>query len=391
MHPELFTIPWIKMAMPSWGAMLAVGFLAGTWWMVRRAARVKADPDIVLNVAIMALILSLVGARTFYVIHYWDSQFADHPGQIVSLSGKMRGFEFYGGLVGGILPGLLYLWRKGLSIRLYLDLVTPSILLGLGIGRIGCFLFGCCWGGPCPPDLPWAVTFPYGSPAHQRQWQERQATLPAELLLIDSGGAAVPMPRLILDLTPANIEKLEAKLQEASAALEEARQAGDAEKIAKAEADRQRLYLGLAPVFGHFGKFGLVPAKAPLQLKAIADRPAFRPQPLHPVQLYAAIGALLLAWLTSAYFYRRQRHGTVMAVGLMLYAPLRFVEEIIRIDNPHDTLGLTVSQALSAAIFLSALLAMLVLRKMPLRSPKPAAPAPRAAAKAAETETAREG
>ena len=89
---------------------MAVGFLAGTWWMVRRAARVKADPDIVLNVAIMALIFSLVGARTFYVIHYWDSQFADHPGQIVSLSGKMRGFEFYGGLVGGIVPGLLYLW-----------------------------------------------------------------------------------------------------------------------------------------------------------------------------------------------------------------------------------------------------------------------------------------
>jgi len=42
------------------------------------------------------------------------------------------------------------------------DCIVPGLLVGLAIGRIGCFLNGCCYGGPC--DLPWAVQFPPESP-----------------------------------------------------------------------------------------------------------------------------------------------------------------------------------------------------------------------------------
>jgi len=59
-----------------------------------------------------------------------------------------------------------------------------------------------------------------------------------------------------------------------------------------------------------------------------------------------------------------------MVVGFMLYAVERFIEEIIRGDNPHDTFGLTVSQAVSIGIFLIALAGALILYKLPLRSPR---------------------
>ena len=50
------------------------------------------------------------------------------------------------------------------------DLIAPSMLLGLALGRVGCLLNGCCYGGPC--DLPWKVTFPWNSPFHQHEAEQ---------------------------------------------------------------------------------------------------------------------------------------------------------------------------------------------------------------------------
>ena len=52
------------------------------------------------------------------------------------------------------------------------DVIAPSMVLGLAIGRLGCLLNGCCYGGQC--DLPWAMTFPYGSPPYADQIRHGQ-------------------------------------------------------------------------------------------------------------------------------------------------------------------------------------------------------------------------
>ena len=91
--------------------------------------------------------------------------------------------EFYGGFIGAMVAILVYMKLSKVSIRLYLDILTPSLMFGMAMARIGCFLNGCCWGGPCPAHLPWTVQFPYASPAQYRQWEERQVTLPAELII----------------------------------------------------------------------------------------------------------------------------------------------------------------------------------------------------------------
>lgn len=359
MHPELFTIPGINYTVPSYGAMLLIAFLSGTWWMTLRARRVKIDPDIVLNIAFISLLTSTIGARAFYVIHYWKDQFADNPFRMLNL--RSGGFEIYGGVILAITCCLLYGFIKRLPMRIYADAAMPSILLGMGIGRIGCFLFGCCWGSACPAGLPWAVQFPYGAPAYHRQWENRQITTPAKLTLVDVSGIAGPMPR---DILKYSIPELQARVEQRAQDVAEAEQTGDSDKLESAKRMLELTQRGVTPLLAHYEAFETTPE----DLRAAAARPARRTLPVHPSQLYGTVGTILLALLTNAYFYRRRRHGTVMTLGFMLYAIERFLEEAIRGDNPLDTFGMTISQGVSIVVFLLAGAVWLVLLLLPLRS-----------------------
>jgi hypothetical protein len=80
-----------------------------------------------------------------------------------------------------------------------------------------------------------------------------------------------------------------------------------------------------------------------------------RSLPVHPAQLYAATSALLLSGLLSSVFYRRKRHGVVIALMMVLYGVSRTIEETIRVDNPHDVAGLMVSQSISLGLFVTGL------------------------------------
>ena len=362
MHPELFKIPGINFVVPGYSAMIVVAFLGGTWWMCRRAAKVKADPDICLSLALICLVFGWLGGRTFYVIHYWKTQFASQPWKVLDL--QAGGFEVYGGLITGAVLCVLYLWMKRVSIRLYSDIAAPTILFGLGVGRIGCFLVGCCWGAHCPPSLPWAVQFPAMSSAHQQQWEQRTATLPAELILVDPTGLGAPMPRQILKMSDADLERVRGNVAKADSAIAQAQAKGEVTKVAQLVGAKRGAY----SLFDHFERWGTSPEK----LRALADSGRFKSQPVHPAQIYSAVGPLLLALILNAFFYRRKRHGVVMAAAVLCYAVERFIEEAIRIDNPQDTFGLTVSQGISVGFLVFGLLYLAILQKLPLRSSAPA-------------------
>jgi phosphatidylglycerol---prolipoprotein diacylglyceryl transferase len=393
MHPELFKIPGTNFMVPGYGAMVIIAFLGGTWWMTRRAMKVKADPDIVLSLALLALLFGWLGGRVFYVIHYWKTQFAHQPWAVLQLSAG--GFEVYGGLILAAAACVLYLWIKRVSIRLYADLTAPTLLFGMGVGRLGCYLVGCCWGATCPASLPWAVTFPAMSSAAEQHWQDRIIALPAELIIIDPAGIGVPMPKQILKLKDADVDRLRERLEQAGTAIKEAEAAGNTMKAGRARA----VQLGIETILDHLQRFEVTPAQlaqlaaskpppdAPPHQAGVLQRVLefgdtegqFRSAPVHPAQLYSAIGPLLLALLMNAYFFRRKRHGMVMLLAVVLYAVERFIEELVRMDNPHDTFGLTISQGVSIGFLVFAGLWYLVLRRMPLRSPWPATRVPKAA------------
>jgi phosphatidylglycerol---prolipoprotein diacylglyceryl transferase len=374
MWPTLFKIPLPGGYLPirGYGFMLMIGFLGGTWWAARRAARVKCDPDFVINLGFVSLLASVVGARIFYVAHYWDEHFAGR-GLWAIIDVSQGGLEFYGGFLGALVAVLLYMRIRKVSTRLYLDIITPSLMFGMAMARIGCFLNGCCWGGPCSANLPWAVRFPYASPALYREWEERQITLPAELIYVNSAGVPSPLPRDLMAMKPEELQGPAAAVRKSEEALKQAEAAHAGDKtLSKLRKDRDRLLKAQQQINSVALTLNQQLARYDTTLTNLNDL-AYREGrtlPLHPTQIYASINGLLLAVLLNEIFYRRKRHGMVFVMLLLLYPAARFMEETIRIDNPHDTVGLTISQFVSVVLFLTGVVYLYIIRRLPERSPR---------------------
>jgi phosphatidylglycerol:prolipoprotein diacylglycerol transferase len=149
-----------------YGAMLLVAAAAGTWLSIRRGRPLGFDTDTIIALATEVFLWGLVGARLFYVIEYRDQFFPPGRGLVAAVPDVLNlaagGLVVFGALPTAALAAWRFAARRGLSLADLADCVAPGLLVGLALGRIGCFLNGCCYGGPC--DLPWAVRFPPQSP-----------------------------------------------------------------------------------------------------------------------------------------------------------------------------------------------------------------------------------
>ena len=149
-----------------YGLMLLAAAAAGTWLSIVRGRAAGFDADTILALGMEVFLWGLVGARLFYVIEYWEQFF--RPGMNLGESlGRVLNLAAGGLVVFGSLPTAAWAaWRfarrRGLPLLKLADCIAPGLLVGLALGRVGCFLNGCCYGGPC--DLPWAVRFPPESP-----------------------------------------------------------------------------------------------------------------------------------------------------------------------------------------------------------------------------------
>ena len=143
--------------------MLLIGFVAGVTLAVRQARRMGLNPDVIYSFAFWIFVAGIVGARVFFVIQYHEQFWRENPvamiGAVVNIT--EGGLVVYGAFLGVVLAGFVFLRVHKLPVLAFADLIVPSLALGLAIGRIGCFLNGCCYGGPC--ELPWAVSFPAGT------------------------------------------------------------------------------------------------------------------------------------------------------------------------------------------------------------------------------------
>ena len=73
---------------------------------------------------------------------------------------------------------------------------------------------------------------------------------------------------------------------------------------------------------------------------------------IHPTQLYSSLLDLGIFFILYVFFNRRKWDGEVMMLFGMLYAPVRFLIELLRADNPHIIYGLTISQVISVVFFI---------------------------------------
>jgi phosphatidylglycerol:prolipoprotein diacylglycerol transferase len=149
----------------AYGFMMFVGFLVAIFSATRRAKLVGLNPDVIMDMGMWLLIPGIIGARSFYLMQYHERVFGQARGfrDVVMAAVNLPdgGLVFYGGLIAGILGFVAFCFRHKLSMLLMADTIVPSLFIGLGFGRIGCFLYGCCFGDRC--DLPWAVRFPVDS------------------------------------------------------------------------------------------------------------------------------------------------------------------------------------------------------------------------------------
>ncbi len=179
MYPELFHVSFLH----TYGVLVAIAFLAGLWIAGRLAKASRLNADVITNLGVYCALAALVGAKLMMFL-VDTPYYVEHPGEIFSLSTLQAGGVFYGGLLAALAVAAWYMRKMRLPVLRTADAFAPGIALGHGIGRLGCFSAGCCWGVAC--HLPWAVTFtnpvanqlvgvPLHTPLHPTQLYESGA------------------------------------------------------------------------------------------------------------------------------------------------------------------------------------------------------------------------
>jgi phosphatidylglycerol---prolipoprotein diacylglyceryl transferase len=184
MYPRLFEFGWFTVY--SYGLLLALAYLLGLQMALVRARHRGLDSTRIMDLGIWIIISALIGAKLMLLIVDWD-YFSRNPRELLSLA--QSGGVFYGGLILALIVALWYMWRHRMAIWTVCDVFAPGIALGHVIGRVGCFLAGCCYGKPT--DVPWAVRFsdPFaaanvGTPLHIDLHPTQLYEAGAELLIL---------------------------------------------------------------------------------------------------------------------------------------------------------------------------------------------------------------
>ena len=156
MYPELFTIG--NLSVSSYAVMVFITFVIGYFVMLAEFKRKGLGENLNDLVFATAIIGGIAGAKLIFLFQNATlSEFLAEPGRFLA-----SGLTSWGGLLTAIfLWFLITIWKK-LSFWLVTDALSPALILVYGIGRISCFLAGDDYG--TPSDLPWAISFPDGSP-----------------------------------------------------------------------------------------------------------------------------------------------------------------------------------------------------------------------------------
>ena len=335
----VFVLPNIEQTLPSgepiglpvrgYGVMVLLGLLAGIGITILRGRQLNIVPDVIIGLGFWMMLGGMVGARLFYVVQKWG----EHP----QLDWQQRlidifkltegGLVIYGGVIGGLVAGIVFCRRQRLPLLATADLIAPGFLIGLSLGRIGCLLHGCCFGGVCTANLP-AIHFPAGSGAYYSQLES------GKLLGIELSDARIP---------PGTIGQVRAD----------------------SLADQAQWRTGQ-----HIDEIQWGDTGEPRATTLLPSQLPSHSLPTHPSQLYASLNALLLCLLVWHLQPLPSRDGVAFLVAILLYALSRFLLEWVRSDEGGQ-LGtqLTISQLIAIGSGVVAAVALgLVYQRAPGRA-----------------------
>ncbi len=364
-----------------YGVCLLFAILAALGLVVHLGGKRGISADQVFSLCIWAVVSGILGARLFYVIQYHEKMIIFGPGggldviatliSVVNIASG--GLVVFGSILGGMLGSVIFMIRNRMPVLPTFDAMAPAMMLGLAIGRIGCFLNGCCFGGVT--DACCGVVFPEGSPPHIHQvihgetWydglkfkeEKHGNTTRVRIADIQPGGKAeeAKMPK---DVTLHRIggmivhkiewRKIETTADAINAIYELHRRARPGDDLRfdvymhDGDTETKPFYVGYTPTVV---------------------------RPVHPTQLYSSAAAvcvcLILLGLGRLDSFRK-RDGAVLAAFLLLYPVVRFHLEMIRNDEGSFMgTGLTISQVVSIGVFVAGCLLAVYVARRPTLSP----------------------
>jgi len=435
MQQVLFRIPILKgffgpegLPINGYGVMLFITFLACVWFLGRLSARMVANlpRERIQDLVIACLLGGLVGARiTFFLVddrpHSYREFFRIWEGGIV----------LYGGIITGIPVFLafyyVFLKRLGVSLWKLADACAAPLALGIALGRVGCFLNGCCYGHVAPEDTPSAAFPVLTCPARDEvvdrdgyqtstgfttraggedaravvdrveplSAAQRAGLEPGDRIVAVNGRPNSGVLTIVGDDEPLNVAAELAREQGAS--VEDG--PGPGGRRVKVYADDAKAFEAIRVKLK--GKLVFAPAhvfESDVFSDLIANWPRgdqaldldverdgqkvhvgpFVPRTLglHPTQVYETVSMLLLVFLLLAFYPFRRYDGQVMTLFIACYAIHRFLNETLRNDTDIIAFGMTLSQNISILMLVFAVALEIGHRKWGTRRPAAAPPGP---------------
>jgi phosphatidylglycerol:prolipoprotein diacylglycerol transferase len=374
--------PGLGIPIRGYGVCLLAAILSSLGLVLRLSKRKQIPSELIFSLCLWAVLGGILGARIFYVTEYWQDMVHYENGQLqlgttlYNIANIANGgLVVYGSIFGGIFGSLLFMVRNKMPIPATFDLMAPAMMLGISIGRIGCLLNGCCFGGVT--DVAWGIVFPEGSPAHVYQVEHGQTfycglkfteqSIGDRLFLAvkevqpESDAACAGFkPNMLLRgiigvvdgkplaweigtrriISPAPNRFQCCKKQESGIGRDAFEWIAYLQKMSPNEKIRFDIYsdpqkLETQPYF-------VTPASSTVL-------------PVHPTQVYSSLTAAVLCiilLILGRFDLFRRCDGLVFAVFLILYSAVRFILEIIRTDEDSFLgTGMTVSQNVSVLVF----------------------------------------
>lgn len=325
-----------------YGMFLLLALVSGIGIVLLRCRRAGLTPDQVLGLGFWMMLAGIAGARLFFIIQKSDDFFGRglslNEAILNAIDMTKGGLVVYGSLFGGVIAAVVYLKLHKLPLAKTADLVAPAMVLGLAIGRLGCLMNGCCFGGVCESPLP-AVTFPAGSAPYMQQLTQG-ALIGVKAEMADPADDRFPMT--VTDVETGSVA------EELGVVVGDQVDFGFPNdqliRFQKENTDREIEGKELV---------GYVYSQRQGTMPIPVSRLPARSRWTHPTQIYSAINAGLLCLVLWFYWTVKKSDGEVFGLLLILYPIGRFLMELIR----QDELGqfgteLTISQWVSIATIL---------------------------------------
>ncbi len=302
---HLGAIP-VGLPIRGYGVMMMLGVLSGVWVALRRSEARGIPKDAFFSLATWTVVAGLLGARLFYVVQHWDTLNGDTlPQKLISvLQITEGGLVVYGSVIGGLAAILYWTLKYRYPLLSVADAVTPAFFLGLAFGRIGCLLNGCCYGGVCEVGLP-SLSFPAGSAVYEEQLANGRILgleeIRGKITSVDPGSWGEKQ-----GVTPGqNLGRITAMQVDGPTPDEPLR----------------------PPAFNVTATIDGTSVRIPA-----SEMPKWSVR-VHPSQIYASIGGLILFLWTASISPYLKSPGLVFAIGLIAYGIVRILEEYIRVDE----------------------------------------------------------